>query len=412
MSDSCQGGSCGGHGGHNEPKDELERRIQDAAKKIKHKLVIMSGKGGVGKSTVAVNLAVSLAKRGHKVGLMDVDLHGPSVPTLLGLVNARPERAGEGIAPIEYMPNLSALSMQNLLPDKDDAVVWRGPMKIGAIRQFMGDVEWGELDYLLIDSPPGTGDEPLTIAQDIPGIRAVIVTTPQELSLSDVRKSVKFCEQVVLPIAGIVENMSGFACPECGHVENLFGSGGGERMASQMNVPFLGKIPIDPKMVKAGDAGEPLVKDDTESATALAYAKIVSAVEKKMDESATLQHAPAAATADANGNRKVAIPTAGGMLCAHFGHCEQFTILTIKDGKVVDKQMLTPPAHEPGVIPKWVSEQGANLIIAGGMGQRAQGLFGQYGIDVVTGAPALEPEAVIAQFLDGSLVTGENTCDH
>ncbi len=264
MHDEHDSGGCGGGCSHGDnPRSEVEERVKTAVKKIRNKLLVMSGKGGVGKSTVAVNLAVALAKRGHKVGLVDVDLHGPSVAGLLGLSDARlTGTPDEKVLPIPFMDNLDVLSMQNLLPNRDDAVIWRGPMKIGAIRQFLGDIEWGERDFLIIDAPPGTGDEPLTVAQDVDGLRAVVVTTPQEISLADVRKSINFCGQVNLPIAGLVENMSGYACPKCGNVDDLFGSGGGETVASEMNVPFLGKIPLDPKVVVAGDQGKPFLSGD------------------------------------------------------------------------------------------------------------------------------------------------------
>ncbi len=276
------GGGCGcGSGGHGDaPPNPMEERVKEAVKKVRHKIVVMSGKGGVGKSTVAVNLAVALARRGHKVGLVDVDLHGPSVAGMLGLTDARlTGTEDEKVLPIPFMGNLDVLSMQNLLPGRDDAVIWRGPMKIGAIRQFLGDIDWGERDYLIIDAPPGTGDEPLTLAQDVDGLRAVVVTTPQETSLADVRKSINFCSQVSLPIAGVVENMSGYACPKCGNVDDLFGSGGGETLAAEMNVPFLGKIPLDPRVVVAGDQGKPFLNGDDDSVTVQAYNVVLDNLE-------------------------------------------------------------------------------------------------------------------------------------
>ena len=410
MSHQCNSGGC--HDDHDKPADPLEERVKESARKIKNKLLVMSGKGGVGKSTVAVNVAVALAARGHKVGLMDIDLHGPSVSSLLGLSVARPEGDGKTIAPIRYNNNLTVLSMQNLLPNLDEAVIWRGPMKIGAIRQFLGDVQWGELDYLIIDSPPGTGDEPLTVAQDIDGVRALVVTTPQEVALADVRKSLNFCAQVALPVVGLVENMSGFVCPECGKATDLFGSGGGHLVADKMNVPFLGKIPFDPKVVDSGNAGKPFYRDDLDSPAAEAYRKLVDGIEKQMAAAGAQEKVPAETPIDRDGVTKFAIPTHDGILCAHFGHCDQFAILSVKDGKIVDKQMVTPPPHEPGVLPKWLAEQGIKVIIAGGMGQHAQGFFKQYQINVTVGAPTLSPEEIVEMYLSGNLSTGANACDH
>ena len=263
---------------------ELEQRVREAMARVKHKLLVMSGKGGVGKSTVAVNLAVALAGRGRAVGLLDVDLHGPSIPAMLGMNGQRPDSDGRKVSPLVHGKNLKVLSMGNFLPSVDDAVIWRGPMKISAIRQLLGDADWGALDYLVIDSPPGTGDEPLTVAQEVPGVQAIVVTTPQEVSLADVRKSITFCRQVGMPVVGVIENMSGFVCPGCGRVENLFGTGGGERMASQSGVPFLGKIPIDPLVVASGELGQPLVEESPGSPASAAYQAITERIEKTLTQ--------------------------------------------------------------------------------------------------------------------------------
>lgn len=232
--------------------DELARR---SLTKIKNKFIIMSGKGGVGKTSVSVNLAIALSIKGYKVGLMDVDIHGPDIPRMLGLEGLLEADENQKIKPKQYSENLVAVSMESLLSDKDDAVIWRGPMKHSAIRQFIGDVGWGELDYLIIDSPPGTGDEPLTVAQLIDDAQAIIVTTPQEVALADVRKSISFCKTVKVNIFGIVENMSGYVCPHCGRHNDIFGTGGGEKTAASSELNFLGKIPFDPNLVKCGDKG-------------------------------------------------------------------------------------------------------------------------------------------------------------
>lgn len=394
----------------NKQPNEIEIQIQETLSHVKNIVLIMSGKGGVGKSTVAVNLSVGLAQRGNKVGLLDVDLHGPSVPGLLGLTMAKPESSEHKIVPIPYMENLSVLSIGNLLPDKDNAVIWRGPMKISAIRQFVADAKWGELDYLIIDAPPGTGDEPLTVAQDFKGVRAVVVTTPQEISLADVRKSINFCHSVAMPVVGVIENMSGYICPDCGHTDDLFGSGGGEKTAKNMGVPFLGKIPIDGKMVASGDLGKPYMMDNTDTPVALSYASILDAVEIYFanrgekaagDEKADILDKVIAKSDD--GCFKIAVPTAKGITCGHFGQCEKFSILTVKDCKIIDKAELTPPGTGHEAISPWLAELGVKVVLAGGMGLKAQDFLNQNGVEVTVGVPSIAPEAVVQQFLDGTL---------
>ena len=233
-------------------------KIQETLQHIKNKILVMSGKGGVGKSSVAAYLSVALVKRGYKVGLMDVDLHGPSIPRILGLKGNLEfsGRAGK-MLPIKYLPNMEVMSIETLMgADKDAATIWRGPLKIGVIRQFISDIEWMDLDYLIIDSPPGTGDEPLTVAQTIPDARALIVTTPQEISLADVRKSINFCRQVKMEILGLVENMSGLQCPYCGKIIDVFKTHGGMLTAKKENLRLLAILPLELEVVKEGDAGD------------------------------------------------------------------------------------------------------------------------------------------------------------
>jgi Mrp family chromosome partitioning ATPase len=249
-----EGPGCGATPGDME-RAEQEQMIEKCLAKIKRKIVVMSGKGGVGKSTVAGYMALLMSLKGYKVGLLDVDLHGPSIPRLLNVRGTLDMPDQKTIRPYRSSDNLGIVSMEMLIGDKDAAVIWRGPIKISAIRQFISDIEWGDLDFLIVDAPPGTGDEPLTVAQTIPTAEALILTTPQEISLADVRKSINFCHQVDMKILGVVENMSGFVCPDCGKKIDIFGSGGGASMSKQMKVPFMGEIPIEPEMVKMGDAG-------------------------------------------------------------------------------------------------------------------------------------------------------------
>jgi len=258
---------------------------QDAAvnaslEKIKNKFLVMSGKGGVGKTSVSVNLAIALANKGFKVGIMDVDIHGPDVPRMLGIEGMLSINANQKLEPKRYSENLSAVSIESLIQSKDDAIIWRGPMKHSAIKQFIGEVEWGNLDYLIIDSPPGTGDEPLTIAQTISDAQTIIVTTPQEVSLADVRKSINFCKTVKIQIFGLLENMSGCTCPHCGEMIELFGSGGGEKTAYATGIKFLGKIPFDPKMVTCGDAGTSFQAQYQDSQVTRAFADLADKMSK------------------------------------------------------------------------------------------------------------------------------------
>ncbi len=253
--------------------------VKRALGRIKHKFIVMSGKGGVGKTSTAVNLSLTLASMGRRVGIMDVDLHGPDVPRMLGLSGMLDLGADRKLNPMRHSKNLSAVSIESLTPTKDEAIIWRGPVKYAAIQQFIGDVAWGDLDFLLIDAPPGTGDEPLTVAQTIPDAKAIIVTTPQEVSLADVRKSINFCKTVKMEIFGLIENMSGLACPHCHTVIDLFGSGGGEKTAIATGIPFLGKIPFDQRMVECGDAGVSFQQQHEDSPVSEAF----RAVAKKMD---------------------------------------------------------------------------------------------------------------------------------
>ncbi len=228
---------------------------------VKHVILVLSGKGGVGKSTVAANLAYALSNHGYKTGLIDLDIHGPNIPKMLGIEDAKLQSYdGKIIEPVHVTGTLGVVSMAFLLPARSTPIIWRGPMKMGVIRQFLEDVNWGDLDFMVVDLPPGTGDEALTIAQLAPNIAgAVIVTTPQDVAVMDSSKAVEFIRKLDLPVLGIVENMSGFVCPHCKEEIDIFGKGGGEREAKELKVPFLGAIPLDPEMRRAGDEGRPFI---------------------------------------------------------------------------------------------------------------------------------------------------------
>jgi len=260
--------------------DERQKKVLQNMQRIKYKIMVMSGKGGVGKSTVATNLSIALQLRGNACGLLDVDIHGPNIPKMLGIEGGHLSSMGGSIFPVQATSNLKVVSMAFLLRDRDTPVIWRGPVKMGVIDQFLGDVIWGDLDYLCIDLPPGTGDEPLSIAQRIPEVTGVVVvTTPQEVALLDSRKAVNFAKQLNLPVIGIIENMSGLNCPHCGEMIDLFKVGGGERAAKELDIPFLGRIPINPEIVRSGDAGKPFLLENPDSDSAKVFQTIVEKIE-------------------------------------------------------------------------------------------------------------------------------------
>jgi Mrp family chromosome partitioning ATPase len=274
---------------------EEDRRLAQRLSHIKNKIMVMSGKGGVGKSTVSVNLAASLALEGYEVGILDADIHGPDIPRMCGVDNRSLLGNKHGVAPIQVLKGLKAVSMGLLSQDPDKAIVWRGPLKHRAIKQFLGDVHWGDLDYLVVDLPPGTGDEPLSVAHLIKNVDgSIIVTTPQDVALLDSRKAVNFSRLINVPVLGIIENMSGMACPKCGEKIDLFKVGGGARAARELGVAYLGHIPIDPMMVIRCDAGTPFVTDPEPSAVKTAFIRlsqeVIKAMERKTGEIASAVH--------------------------------------------------------------------------------------------------------------------------
>jgi Mrp family chromosome partitioning ATPase/predicted Fe-Mo cluster-binding NifX family protein len=388
------------------------KEISDNLRNVKNIIVVMSGKGGVGKSTVSVNIATGLALNGQKTGLLDIDLHGPSVPKIAGVVGKEPFFIENRIIPVKVSENLITLSTGLLNKDEEQPFIWRGPMKMNVIKQFLKDTEWGELDYLIVDCPPGTGDESLSLLQMLPGLaKVIIVTTPQQVSLLDVKKSVKFCRDLKTEIIGVIENMSGFYCPDCKKYHAIFMDKG----ASTLGLDILAELPLDPEIVRLSDEGKPFIyfaSDDNivKQRFQVMIDNLLELTQKKQNNTKETGENKNMTTSN---TKKIAIPVAQGNVCLHFGHCEKFFIaVTDENGNILSSELVDPSMHEPGVLPKWLGEQQTNLIIAGGMGSRAQALFNENGIEVITGVGEGTPEQIIKNYFNNTLEKGTNYCDH
>jgi len=427
--------------------EERKKRLGQRMAQIKHKLIVLSGKGGVGKSTVSAFVASALASRGNAVGLLDTDIHGPSIPKILGIEDRRITVVGGSIMPVSVSDNLRVMSIAFLLKAKSDAVIWRGPLKMGMIEEFLANVEWGQLDYLIIDSPPGTGDEPLSVCQLVPGLDgAIVVATPQDVALADVEKSIVFCGQVHTRVIGVVENMSGFVCPHCGQGVDIFKSGGAEKLARRMGVPFLGRIPMVPEIVRACDEGRCNIESlETESLKApleQVASRIVEMTETgpsgqagtsggplgKQEHTAepavpaetvpvskgVSEHAPTRGNHEGSEGEPmtIALPVDNGNVSTHFGHSPHFGIFEVRGKEIIGEKYVEPPPHSPGVLPAWLKEQGVQVVLASGLGQRAISQFQAAGIEVVFGVPIGPAADVVTAYLNGSLTAGDNVCDH
>ncbi len=264
-------------------KSMVPPEVAENMKGIKHKIVILSGKGGVGKTTVAANLAASFAKRGKSTGILDVDIYGPNVPKLLGLEGQRPTVDDDFIEPILGPLDMKVMSMGFLLQKDDDAVAWRGPLVAKAISQFLANVRWGDLDVLVVDLPPGTGDEILSILQSIPNIDGVvIVSTPQEVAVLDARRAIQLVEKMGVPVLGIVENMSEFVCPKCGESYKIFGEGAAKKASEEYGIEHLGTLPLDPRVITLSDKGTPFVIEEPDSKVAHAFSDLVDKLANKI----------------------------------------------------------------------------------------------------------------------------------
>ncbi len=390
--------------------EKADQMLKENMGRIKHKIVVMSGKGGVGKSTVAVNLAYYFALQGFSVGLLDVDIHGPSAAKMTGVEDKRIVADENGKAyPIEALSNFYVVSLANMLENPDDPVIWRGPAKMGVIKQLLAEISWPELDFLVVDCPPGTGDEPLSVIQLINDVTGtVIVSTPQDIALLDVRKSINFAKKLNLNILGIVENMSGFICPHCGKNSDIFKTGGVDKASADFGIDVLGKIPLDADVVNAGDSGKPYVYHYGESAGGKIMNQIGDAILTKMNGEKNVGEKKMTVSK----TELVAIPVESGVVSGHFGHSEKFVFFEVngKDAKKVNE--LVPPPHAPGVIPAWLHEQKATTIIVSGIGQSAVNIFNSHGINVIRGVECVGCDEIIKLYVDGKLSDREVSCNH
>lgn len=382
--------------------DMQQSFLQENLSKMKHKIVVMSGKGGVGKSTVSVNLAYYLASQGKKVGLLDVDVHGPSVAKMTGIEGMRLKTNEQGLpVPIQVptQENLYVVTVASILESPDDPIIWRGPAKNGVIRQFLDEIFWPELDFLIVDCPPGTGDEPLSVIQTIGDVSGtVIVSTPQQVALLDVRKSLKFAGMLNLPVIGIVENMSGFVCPHCGETVDIFKTDGTLQTAKDFGTEVLGKIPLEPQVVNATDAGKPYVTLYAETAAGKAMAQIGKNVMTKIEEIA-------------NREIVVAIPSEDGLLNPHFGHTKYFTLYTIKQKSVAEEEEIPIIKGSHADVIAWLkNEKKVEVIIAGGMGDEAANICRSFGIKLFRGVGVGKCSSIIQLYIENKLTDREGTC--
>lgn len=376
--------------------------LKENLDKMKHKIVVMSGKGGVGKSTVSVNLAYYLASLGKKVGLLDVDVHGPSVGKMTGIEEMRLQVNEQGQpVPIQVpsQKNLYVVTIASMLESPDDPIIWRGPAKNGMIRQFLDEICWPELDFLIVDCPPGTGDEPLSVIQTIGDVSGtVIVSTPQQVALLDVRKSLKFANLLNLPIIGIVENMSGFVCPHCGKTVDIFKTDGTLKTAEDFGTEVLGKIPLDPQVVNATDSGKPYVTLYAQTAAGEAMAQIGKKVADKVEQLA-------------NKETVVAIPSENGLLNPHFGHTKYFTLYTLKQKTIVAEEEVPVISGSHKDVIAWLkNDKKVEVIVAGGMGDEAATICRSFGMKLFRGVGVGKCSSIIQLYIEKNLTDREGSC--
>lgn len=373
---------------------------------IKRTIAIISGKGGVGKSLVTSLLATYLQRTGkYRVGILDADITGPSIPRLFGAGKFKPKASEIGMFPVRSHSDIQLMSINFLLDEQDAPVIWRGPILANMVKQFWTDVIWGDLDFMFLDMPPGTGDVPLTVFQSIPLDGIIIVTSPQDLVTMIVKKAVNMANMMHIPILGLVENMSHVICPHCGEIIKLFGDSAIGATAAKWGIPYLGSLPIDPDLTRLCDEGhiERIHKEYlTEAIKALEKIPPRNAGQDEQTENQEEEKTM-------NIQKKIAIAAEGQHVCEHFGHCEGFAIYLTEAGKIVEKSFMANPGHKPGFLPNLLGDNGIQVIIAGGMGGGAIEIFKERGIEVITGARGILDQT-IENYLKGSLNSTGSVC--
>ncbi len=400
-----------------QPDFSLENNPQN---KIRRVIAIVSGKGGVGKSMVTSLLATAMQRIGqNQVAILDADITGPSIPKLFGVEQSRPLNTEAGLLPVMTARGIQVMSINLLLEDADSPVIWRGPILANTVKQFWTDVVWGDVDYLFLDMPPGTGDVPLTVFQSIPLDGIIIVTSPQDLVALIVKKAFNMAQKMDIPIIGIVENMSHVICPGCGQTIKIFGDSVTADLALEWGIPYLGSLPIDPELARLCDQGR--IEAASQAYLAGAVQALLqmsgpgqgqaSDVETAASEPVT-ENGLTGKKAEESNMKKIAIASEGHFVCAHFGHCEGFTIYTVAGGQIVGQSYLANPGHKPGLLPNLLHEHGVQVVISGGMGAGAIDIFNEKGIDIITGAKGMLNQT-IETYLAGKLLSTGSVChDH
>jgi Mrp family chromosome partitioning ATPase/predicted Fe-Mo cluster-binding NifX family protein len=364
------------------------RAAENSQSKIKHVIAVMSGKGGVGKSLVTSLLAVAMNKKGYKTAVLDADVTGPSIPKAFG-IKGKASGNEDGIFPNVSSEGIKIMSINLLLEDETAPVVWRGPMLANTVKQFWTDVIWGDIDYMFIDMPPGTGDVPLTVFQSLPVEGIVMVTSPQELVSMIVSKAVRMAEMMNIPIVGLVENMSYFLCPDNNKQYNIFGESHIEEIAKAHSLPVLAKLPIDPEISRACDDG------------------LIEKYEKVWFEDIAIKLNTM--NMEKQNMMKIAVASDNGNVSGHFGHCESFMLFDCENDTIVKTETVANPGHKPGFLPVFLHDKGANVIISGGMGGGAVDIFNEKGIEVVVGANG-SAKASVEAYLAGKLESTGSIC--
>lgn len=379
-------GSCGESCGERTMAEGFEVQANPFSE-IKKVIAVVSGKGGVGKSMVTSLLSVIMNRREETVAILDADITGPSIPKAFGLKN-KAVGTEMGIMPVETTTGIRTMSVNSLLEDDTDPVVWRGPVIAGTVKQFFTDVVWGEVDYMFIDMPPGTGDVPLTVFQSLPVDGIIVVTSPQDLVSMIVGKAVKMAKLMGVPVIGLVENMSYYECPDCGKRHSIFGESRLEEVAKEYGIENIARLPINPKLAAACDKGMIEMFDGD-----------------WLDEMAD-------AIENAEFAKKIAVPVEEGEIFQHFGHTETFEIFQVAEGRIVGSDLVPAPGEGHSALAGFLADNGVKVLICGGIGGGAKNALAEAGIEVLAGVSG-SPEEAVEGYLAGSLeATGEATCTH